>query len=80
MTKTEYVLDSLADDEEAKTQIMEYFVFCNVNISETELDALLDKMVADGLILVNRQWQNEKGEFPYALTQKGREMWNAIEE
>lgn len=26
MTKTEYVLDSLADDEEAKTQIMEYFV------------------------------------------------------
>lgn len=55
MTKTEYVLDSLADDEEAKTQIMEYFVFCNVNISEPELDALLDKMVADGLIIVNRQ-------------------------
>ncbi len=80
MTKTEYVLDSLADDEEAKTQIMEYFVFCNVNISEAELDALLDKMVADGLIIVNRQWQNEKGEFPYALTTKGREMWSAIEE
>ena len=80
MTKTEYVLDSLADDEEAKTQIMEYFVFCNVNISEAELGALLDKMVADGLIIVNRQWQNEKGEFPYALTTKGREMWSAIEE
>ena len=80
MTKTEYVLDSLADDEEAKTQIMEYFVFCNVNISEAELDALLDKMVADGLIIVNRQWQNEKGEFPYALTTKGREMWSALEE
>lgn len=80
MTKTEYVLDSLADDEETKTQIMEYFVLCNVNISEPELDALLDKMVADGLIIVNRQWQNEKGEFPYALTTKGREMWNTIEE
>lgn len=80
MTKTEYVLDSLADDEEAKTQIMEYFVFCNVNISEAELGALLDKMVADGLIIVNRQWQNEKGECPYALTTKGREIWNAIEE
>lgn len=80
MTKTEYVLDSLADDEEAKTQIMEYFVFCNVNISEAELGTLLDKMVADGLIIVNRQWQNEKGEFPYALTTKGREMWSAIEE
>ena len=80
MTKTEYVLDSLADDDEAKTQIMEYFEFCNINISESELDALLDKMVADGLIIVNRQWQNEKGEFPYAPTQKGREMWNAIEE
>ena len=80
MTKTEYVLDSLADDEEAKKKIMEYFVFCNVNISEEELDALLDKMVADGLIIVNRQWQNEKREFPYALTTKGREIWNAIEE
>lgn len=78
MTNKEYILDSLVDDEEAKTQIMEYFKFNAIDISESELDSLLNEMLAEGLIAINRQWRNERNEFPYTLTKKGRYRWENI--
>ena len=78
MTKKEYILDSLVDDYEAKTQIMEYFQYNAVFITEKELDLLLCEMLIEGLITINRQWKNEYNEYPYSLTNKGREAWNNI--
>ena len=78
MTKKEYVLDSLIDDEEARTQILEYFVFNAITITEEELDLILNELLSEGLVSINRQWKNEKGEYPYSLTTKGREAWEHI--
>ena len=47
MTKKEYILDSLVDDDEAKTQIMEYFQYNAVFITEKELDLLLCEMLIE---------------------------------
>ena len=41
MTKKEYILDCLIDDDEAFTQIIEYFMFINVAITSLELEELL---------------------------------------
>ena len=60
MTKKEYILDCLIDDDEAFTQIIEYFMFINVAITSLELEELLSEMVDDGLISINRNWKNEK--------------------
>lgn len=79
MTKKEFILDCLVDDE-AKTQIMEYFEFGSIDITEKELDLLLDEMINEGLITINKQWINEKNEYPYSLTQKGRYIWRNIKE
>lgn len=78
MTKKEYILDSLVDDDEAKTQIMEYFKFVSVDISEKELDFLLGEMMTEGLITINEHWKNENNEHPYSLTPKGKETWKNI--
>ena len=78
MTKKEFILDCLVDDDEAKTQIMEYFEFGSIDITEKELDLLLDEMINEGLITINKQWINEKNEYPYSLTQKGRYIWRNI--
>ena len=78
--KKEYILDSLINDDEAKTQIMEYFDFCEVAISDSELETLLSEMVEEGLIVVNYTWKNEKDEYPYSLTEKGKAAWAALEE
>ena len=37
MTKKEYILDSLINDDEAFTQIVEYFKFVNESNSNIEL-------------------------------------------
>lgn len=78
--KKNYILDSLIDDDEAKTQIMEYFALCEVAISDSELETLLSEMVEEGLIVVNDTWKNEKDEYPYSLTEKGKAAWEALEE
>lgn len=78
MTKKEYVLDSLVDDDETKTQILEYFEFAAINISESELDSLLNEMLNEGLVTINQQWKNENNEYPFSLTKKGRDMWMSI--
>ncbi len=78
MTKKEGILDCLIDDDEARTQILEYFELDNTKISEVELDTLLNELMNEGLISVNFSWKNEKGEYPYSLTKKGREIWESI--
>ncbi len=78
MTKKEYILDCLVDDDEAKTQIMEYFKLFKIEITENELDFLLKEMLTDGLIIINQQWKNENNEYPYTLTKKGRYIWRNI--
>ena len=78
MTKKEYILDCLVDDDEAKTQIMEYFKLFKIEITENELDFLLNEMLTDGLIIINQQWKNENNEYPYTLTKKGRYIWRTI--
>jgi len=75
MTKKEYILDSLIDDDEAISQIIEYFKFIELEISIDELKLLLDEMLKEELIVINRQWKNEKNEYPFSLTIKGRKMW-----
>lgn len=80
MTKKEFILDCLIDDDEAKTQIIEYFEFDKTEISEVELDILLGELMNEGLICINYQWKNEKGEYPYSLTNKGRKAWECIED
>lgn len=78
MTKMEYILDCLVDDDEARTQIIEYFVFNAIDITADELDLLLKDMLSEGLITINYQWKNEKNEYPYSLTNKGRTVWENI--
>lgn len=73
--KKAYILDCLMDGDETKTQILEFFKFINQPVSESELDVLLEEMMRDGLITVNYKWQNEKGEFPFCKTEKGKELW-----
>ena len=80
MTKKEYILDSLINDDEALTQIIEYFKFVEVNISYKELNSLLAEMLEEGYITVNYTWKNENDEYPYSLTKKGIDAWNNIEE
>lgn len=80
MTKKEYILDSLINDDEARTQILEYFKFFEIDITEKELDLLLYEMLCEGLIVVNKQWMNEKNEYPYSLTEKGKTAWENIKE
>lgn len=78
-TNLQYVLDSLIDDDEAFAQISEYFKFVKVKISDDELKTLLSQMVEDGYICINNGWVNEKNEYPYSLTEKGKECWEKIE-
>ena len=79
MTKKEYILDSLINDDEAFTQIVEYFKFVNVSISNMELEQLKE-MIEEGFIQVNYQWKNEKDEYPYSLTKKGIKVWLNIKQ
>ena len=81
MTHKEMILDSLIDDDEAFTQIAEYFeLVAEVEISPSEIKKLLEEMLEEGYIVVNYSWQNEHYEYPYTLTEKGKKAWNEIEE
>ncbi len=80
MTKKELILDSLINDDEAKTQIAEFFLLCNIDITDQELESLLLEMINDGSIIINRKWKNEKNEYPYCLTEKGKMEWQNINE
>lgn len=81
MNKKEFILDSLIDDDEAFTQIIEYFeLAAEIKISPLELKKLLKEMVEDGYISINYSWKTEHDEYPYSLTEKGRKAWKEIHE
>lgn len=81
MTTKEYILDCLIQDDEAFTQIVEFFRSAvEVKISPTEVKMLLDEMTDEGYVSVNYSWKNEHDEYPYSLTKKGKEAWKAIKE
>lgn len=81
MTNKEFILDCLIQDDEAFTQIVEYFeLFVEINISSLEIKKLLDEMLAEGYISINYKWKNEHDEYPYSLTEKGKKAWENINE
>ncbi len=81
MTNKEFILDSLIDDDEAFTQILEYFeLAAEVKISPVELKKLLNEMVDEGYIFINYSWKTERDEYPYSLTEKGKKAWESIQE
>ena len=80
MTKKEFILDSLIDDDEAFTQILEYFALAaEIKISPLELKKMLNEMVEEGYIFINYSWKTERNEYPYSLTEKGRTAWNNLQ-
>ena len=72
MTNKEMILDSLINDDEAFTQIVEYFeLFAEVKVAPSEIKELLAEMVEEGYITMNYSWKNEHDEYPYSLKEKG---------
>jgi DNA-binding MarR family transcriptional regulator len=81
MTNKELILECLLYDDEAFTQILEYFVLAaEVEISSLELKKMLNEMVEEGYIFINYSWKTERDEYPYSLTEKGRMAWNNLQE
>lgn len=81
MTNKEFILDCLIQDDEAFTQIVEYFELAiEMNISPLEIKKLLIEMVEEGYIFINYNWKNEHDEYPYSLTEKGKKAWRDIKE
>ena len=81
MTNKEFILDCLIQDDEAFTQIVEYFeLVVEINISSLEIKKLLDEMLAEGYISINYKWKNEHDEYPYSLTEKRKKAWENINE
>ena len=81
MTNKEFILDSLIDDDEAFTQILEYFeLIAEIKISPLELKKMLKEMEEEGYISINYSWKTERNEYPYSLTEKGKMAWENIQE
>lgn len=81
MNAKELILDSLIDDDEAFTQIVKFFeLFDEDKKSPLEIKKLLDEMIYEGYISINYSWKNEHDEYPYSLTEKGKEAWKRIVE
>ena len=81
MTNKEFILDSLINDDEAFTQILEYFeLIAEIKISPLELKKLLNEMVDEGYIFINYSWKTEHEEYPYSLTEKGKMAWKNIQD
>ena len=81
MNTKEFIIDSLIDDDEAFTQIVEYFeLVAQIKISPLEIKKILDEMLDEGYISINYSWKNERNEYPYSLTEKGRKAWREIKD
>ena len=81
MTNKEMILDCLIQDDEAFTQIVECFELAiGINIYHSEIKKLLTEMIEEGYISINYSWKNEHDEYPYSLTEKGRQAWKEIKE
>lgn len=63
-------------DDECFTQIKEYFALFNETIDDITLANTLNKMLDDGLIVLKKEWKNEKNEYPYSLTDIGKRAWS----
>ena len=75
MTNKEFILDCLIQDDEAFTQIVEYFeLVVEINISPLEIKKILEEMLTEGYISINYNWKNEHDEDPYSLTEKGKKL------
>ena len=80
MTNKEMILDCLIQDDEAFTQIVEYFELdVEVNISRVEIKRILIEMLEEGYIVVNYSWKTEHDEYPYSLTEKGKKEWEKLQ-
>ena len=80
MTNKEMILDSLINDDEAFTQIVEYFeLFAEGKVAPSEIKELLAEMVEEGYITMNYSWKNEHDEYPYSLTEKGLKAWEKLQ-
>lgn len=80
MTNKEMILECLIQDDEAFTQIVEYFVLgAEIEISKDTILMLLREMVEEGYIYVNYSWKTERDEYPYSLTEKGKFAWNNLQ-
>lgn len=79
MTNKEMILDSLINDDEAFTQIVEYFEYEKVKIAPSKIKELLAEMVEEGYITMNYSWKNEHDEYPYSLTEKGLKAWEKLQ-
>ncbi len=81
MTNKEMILDCLIQDDEAFTQIVEYFTLAaKVDISFLEINRILTEMIEEGYIYINHNWKTEHDEYPYSLTEKGKRAWKKIKE
>ena len=81
MSNKDLILDCLIDDDEAFTQIVEYFeLVAEIEISSEEIKNLISEMIEEGYITINYSWKNEYDEYPYSLTEKGRKAWENIQE
>ena len=81
MTNKEWILDCLIQDDEAFTQIVEFFELdIEIKISPSEIKKLLNEMIKEGYISINYSWKNEYNEYPYSLTEKGRKAWENNQE
>ena len=79
MTNKELILDCLMQDDEAFTQIVQFFkLVVEVEIQNDEVRKLLNEMVDENLIIINTSWKNEYNEYPYSLTEKGKKAWEDI--
>ena len=79
MTEKEFILCCLIDDDEALTQIVQYFDLDEeMNTSRSKIERLLSEMLEEGYIRINYEWQNEDNEYPYSLTDKGKTAWESL--
>ena len=68
MTNKELILDCLIQDDEAFTQILEYFhLAAEIKIEPSKLKKLINEMVSDGYIVINYSWKTERDEYPYSF-------------
>ena len=81
MTIKENILDCLITDDEAFTEIVEYFKsVIEVDIPACEIKTILSEMIEEGYVFINNEWKNQYEEYPYSLTEKGKNAWKEIEE
>ena len=76
MTNKELILECLSEDDEAFTQIVEYFELPPArNVSRSEIIDALEEMIEEGYVFINYKWKTENNEYPFSLTDAGKEAW-----